>query len=490
MKKIHFQPDEFPKLALLIKESACSFNQLKEHYVDHFNVVTVALSLEYNSNNKITAKLGKDYLNHILPILRENAINTLYVADAAYFKILTKLQKTEPHYGYVIPCAIEGFTDLNIIYGVNYQALFHNPNIKEKLDLSIKTVVNYFNNTYTEIGLDIIHNAEYPVGYRSIKKILDQLLTFPALTCDIETKGLDLDVAVPATISFAIDAHSGYAFAITSDRVKKAIKEFFTNYQGKLIYHNANFDIRCIIHHIFMADNLDYKGLVDALDIMFRNIEDTKLIAYLCTNSTAGNNLSLKHLAFEYTGNYAQDDIKDITLIPLPDLLQYNLTDCLATWYVYSKYYPKLLEENQLEIYKNLFLPALKNITHMELVGMPLDMDIVDTLEANLIRIQNYQENELKNSQWVKDTEWLIQREEFLKANLVLKKKVKSLDDFQADFNPSSTKQVAKLVYEIMGLPVIDTTTSGEPAVGAKTLKKLIKHLQQEHGISDEDLLT
>lgn len=488
MKEIHFNPDEFPKLAVLIKEAACFYDQLKKHYVDHFTVPTVALSLEYGPNNKVTAKDAKEYLNHILPILKENDIHTLYVADAAYFKVLTKKQKTEPYYGYVLPCAIDGFDELKVIYGVNYQALFHNPALSTKLALSISTVNDYMNDSYQELGLGIIHSANYPTDILEIVKQLKELHKYPTLTCDIETLGLDLEDAIPVTITFCWDEHNGTAFEIEDPAVKQKVVEFFKTYQGELIYHNATFDIRCIIYHMFMSNPLDYKGLVDALDVMYRNTHDTKVIAYLCLNSTADVSLSLKQLAFEFAGNYAIDGIGDITQYPIEQVLEYNLIDGLSTFHVFNKYYPMLVKENQLDIYNNLFVPALKNITHMELIGMPMSMDTVTALE-NLMHKKSVQfEHILDNAEYVKDTKWQIQKEKFIEANLKYKRKIKSLDDFAEPLNYGSNKQLVKLVYETMELPVLDTTDTGGPSTSSSALKKHIAHLKQQYGVTDEDL--
>jgi len=52
-----------------------------------------------------------------------------------------------------------------------------------------------------------------------------------------------------------------------------------------------------------------------------------------------------------------------------------------------------------------------------------------------------------------------------------------SLDQLKAiageDFNPASPKQVAKLLYDDLSLPVPKTTESGEPATDKKTLAKI-----------------
>lgn len=488
MKEINFEPDEFPKMALLIKESACYANQLKEHYVDHIPVPVVGFSLEYAPNNKVTASDAKEYLNYLLPKLVARNIDIVYVADASYFKVLVGKATTEKFYGYVMPCAIKGFEHLRIIYGVNYQALFHNPKLSEKLELSMKTLLDYLTDAYSELGEGIIHSGSYPDTVPEILKAISQLHNHDLLSCDIETYGLDLERAIPATISFAWDKNNGLAFETKDVDVIHALVQFFSYYKGTLIFHNASFDIRCIIYHWFMQDSEDYTGMLWGLDAMYRSIHDTKLLAYLATNSTAGNELSLKHCAFEFAGNYAQEDIDDIRKIPMPELLEYNLVDALATQYVYDKYLAAVIEDNQWSVYKDLFIPALKNVTHMELIGMPLDMDKVNDLSDTLTDIYDVAFANIQNSQWVKDCVWAMQTEAFTAKNQQLKRKFKPLDEFKQDFLPSSSKQVRKLLYQTMKLPHVDYTKTGQLAVGSDTLDKLIAHLMNQYGLTDDDI--
>ena len=55
------------------------------------------------------------------------------------------------------------------------------------------------------------------------------------------------------------------------------------------------------------------------------------------------------------------------------------------------------------------------------------------------------------------------------------KKKTMPIEHFDYfEFNPNSNNQVQDLLYRYLDYAVIDTTKSGEPAVGAKTIKKLM----------------
>ncbi|MDR8433759.1 DNA polymerase I, partial [Acinetobacter baumannii] len=96
---------------------------------------------------------------------------------------------------------------------------------------------------------------------------------------------------------------------------------------------------------------LDRRGMLHGLHTMYRSLDDTKVIAYLATNSTAGNVLGLKELAQPFAGNWAQSEIHDIRKIHHSDLLRYNLVDCLSTFYVYERYLPAMIADKQEEIY-------------------------------------------------------------------------------------------------------------------------------------------
>ena len=498
MKHILFSKDNaHTNIALLIKESSFSSRMLEKHYIVPLEKLglnrenIIALSLKYTDRNKAPVSLIKEHLDTLLKACRQLNITTLFVADTAYFKTLTKLRKAEPHYGYVKDCAIEHFTDIKVILSVNYQALFHNARLKDRLTMSLNALAHHEQKTYQEPGTGIIHNSSYPKRTADIKQTIQDLHKHKVLTCDIETFGLDLDTAGIATIAFAWGQHEGTAFAVDlgpTDEIKYFLREFFTEYKGKLIYHNGTFDIKMIIYSLFMRSKFDPEGLHLGLDIMYRDVEDTKIITYLATNNAQGNDLSLKFNAFEFAGNYAIEEIDNIKAYPIEEVLEYNLVDALSTWYVYNKYWNQMIQDNQLEIYENIFKPSMRVITHMELVGMPMDKKQIQRAECLIVSLLKHHKNTLANNPIIKKYIWKLQQERFIEKNLLLKKKHKPIEDFYEPFNPGSTKQVQGLLYEELGLPIIDTTDSGAPAVGGKTLQKLLNKLMIEHNITEEDL--
>ena len=225
---------------------------------------------------------------------------------------------------------------------------------------------------------------------------------------------------------------------------------------------------------------LNTEGLLAGLEVLTRNFHDSKIIAYLATNSTAGNILGLKSLAHEFAGNWAKEEIKDIRKIPLPELLQYNLVDCLSTNYVKDKYWPIMVADSQEELYHSLMMPSLKMLIQTELTGMPMSRSKIQKVKTELQMIQGIHLTLIQNSAVVKTVELLLQTSAMEAANAKLKVKQHPLEKFSGvGFNPNSGPQLQRLLYEQMGLPVIDLTDTKMPATGAETIEKLIHHTSE-----------
>ena len=453
-----------PKIAILIKDSYFIRKDLENYYVNPLGLECMAFSLYYSSNNKVTATKAKDYLKKILPSITALGVSYLYVADSTYFKILTKERKAEPNIGYVLPCKLQDYEHLNIVYGINYGQVIYNNNMASKLELSLNALqchIRGVSNIFGDITQEVIYEAP---------ERLYELLECPKLTIDIETTGLTIKDSI-VTIAFASSTSKGMAFSLTD---KSLIKSFFEQYKGRKIFHNATFDVKMIIKECFMDSPEDYQGLLHGLHTMCRNLHDTKIIAYLATNNTQGNSLSLKDLSHEFMGNYAVD-VTDVTKLPRDTLLEYNLKDCLATMYVYDKYYPIMVQDNQLSVYEDLMLPTLRSIIHTELSGMPIDLARVYQVEKELNQIKTGYINQIFSSELVLKVQSLLNQKAMDKYNSTHKKQ-KTLDEFDVKFNPNSNQHLQILLYSVMQLPVLDYTKSKEPATGGDTLKKLLNH--------------
>lgn len=502
-------PSERYRAAILIKATAFNRAAMDKHYVQPLVARglsaddCIAFTLDYNDKGKCPVAWIKEYLETLMPALQENGIEVLYVADAEYFKVLSGQRKAEGHIGYAYPCKLKGYEHMQVALGINYQALIYKPELQAAVDLSLDAVSGVLNGSYQPLGGDVIHSAQYPEGLKSIQEALNSLHQYPRLACDLESFSLRFNEAGIGTVAFAWNEHEGLAFLcdyqalpekneageyganVPNHEVRALLKDFFTNYQGELIWHNSAFDVRTIIATLWMKDWLDQRGLLDGLHIMFRKIQDTKIIAWLATNSTAGNELSLKKLAHEFAGNWAQSEIKDIRRIPLPELLEYNQIDACCTVWVFNKYYPKMVEDQQEQIYLDLMLPSQKLLTQTELTGMPMNAQRLQEVKQELMSITAGHLNTLVNHRLIQEMDSLLQYRAWEKDYADRKAKAKNPEKIQqkelsafADvrFNPGSGPQKQWLLYELMGMPVIDKTDTGQPATGGDTLEKLKNH--------------
>lgn len=501
----HIWADGPYEVALLLKEQSLVQRNIEDNYFPALDKdKTVALSLDYGGKKKPSAKVANAYIPTLLKAIDSLSIKVIYCADGEYFKKLTKLTKAEPSLGYVVDCAWKGYEDIKVIYGINYQSLFYDPKNKDKLALSLKTLQDHMSGSYTAIGSDIIKHSEYYDDVPSIKKFLKKLHGYPELTCDLETFSLFFGDAGIGTVGFAWNQHEGGVICCDyvdnaplskmhelmdikpvgtpgvredNEEVRALLKQFFTEYKGKLIWHNAGYDLKILVYTLWMKDYLDYDGMVKGVEIVTNNFDDTKLLTYLATNSCAGNKLSLKDQAHEFAGNYAEEDINDIRLIKKDKLMKYNLVDCLSTWYVYNKHNDTVDVDDQREIYDTLFKPAAKQILQMELVGMPIHMPSVHKANNRLTRLHDtyygFLQRKLEEMGYLK----IRRQEEVHIYNTTRKVKRKTENDFlDLELNPGSPKQLQELLYTHWGFPVLDFTDTKQPATGTKTLKKLKEH--------------
>lgn len=504
---VYVSSDTYP-VALLIKKSAYVKSALEYNYIKPLQSKGISAAdlifcdLAYNDAGKAPAPFIKEYLTKLLPALASVSVKHIYCADAGYFKVLTNSRKAEPHLGYVLKCAIKGYEHMDVILGVNYASLIHNPANEGKLALSIETLAQTAQGTYKGLGNDIIKQAAYPSSHEDIKQALASLHQHPVLTCDTETFSLKHDKAGLGTISFSWSQHEGLAFAcdyqplttpedgfygeqVINEPVRKLIREFLETYQGTLVYHNATFDIKILIAALWMDNLLDQVGLLRGLEILTRKFEDTKIISYLALNTCADYSLSLKDLAHLFAGNWAQDEIKDIRRIPLNTLLEYNLIDGLSTWYTGSKYTPMMIADQQQELYYKLMLPSIKTIIQVELTGMPLDKRQVLNARRKLMEIIREQDDLIYNSPVVKQFTQRLQNDAWVKDYEDRKAKAKNPDKIkQKDlsafaslvFNTGSSQQLAKLLFEEMQLPVLSRTPTKQPETGGEILEHLVNH--------------
>jgi len=470
------------------------------------NILSRVIGISLYKDKKTARVDAKAYLDYVLPQLQGLGIKYLMVADAEYFRILSGNQSAEANLGHVLdsPDAWPGF---KIIYCPNYRLAFTAPDkTTTQVTQALHTLISHIRGKYHTPGKSIVHFEAYPKTLKEITSWLQKLFdTNCDLTADIEGFSLKHYDAGLGSISFAWSQHEGIAFAVDltptgedPEELRAILRAFFEAWAERakrlhaqdrtaprMIWHHAGFDLTVLIYQLFMSDILDQEGLLHGLDVMTASFEDTKIIAYLATNSCAGNTLGLKEQSQEFTGKYAIDDITNIRAVPLPKLLRYNLMDTLGTWFVYNKHYHRMIEDEQLHVYNTLFKPSLIDIIQMQLTGLPLNMDQVNLIEVVLKAIQTYALSEMQTVPMLSFFEFEMRKKAAEKYNATHVKKTKDPADY-ADpalksyiaFNPGSPIQLQEFLYDKnwLHLPVLGTSNSGAASTKGDLLDRLQFH--------------
>lgn len=489
MRYAYFSAQEEAQYPICVLTPQISKSDILDAYITPFGSNPdeyLVLDLHRSQTAKKTpmAEMHSYIQSELVPVFEDMNVQYLLVTDAEYFKALTKATKVEVHLGYIMDCT---FGPWKVVYVPHHSRIFYDPDkVKAKIALGIEAMLQHRGGNYQAPGASIIKFAAYPSTAKEIEDWLEMLIAANRpLTCDIEGFSLKHHTSGIGTITFCWDEHEGIAFPVDlgpeGATVRALLKSFFLRFTQKLIYHSIGFDVYVLIYQLFMKDILDTEGLLEGLEVMLRNWDCTKLIAYLATNSCAGNVLKLKVLAQEFAGNWGIDseEIKDITKIPLPQLLQYNLVDGLSTWYVWKKYRPIMIADQQEAIYEGLFKDAQRDIIQMQLTGMPLNMkrvhevaDVLEAYQAETLSIINA-------SPLVQQFTDILRQSHVAKRNAALKKKQISMTDDETlaiELNPNSGPQLQELFYEFLGLPVIAKTDTGAPSIKGKVLKALKNH--------------
>lgn len=501
------EPQETYKVVILAKEYDLQQASILKHYINPIIEQSngelskddfVAFSVDYVNGKAPVTKVIKPCLEELREYIKESEAEKLLIISGDYFKALTKSTKVTTAYGTPVKAVYEGYEHLDCYVTASYKTLFADPRNQDKIDLVNSSL------THALLGkkdyfLDKVKVALYPKAKEDIVSVLNRIKDCPMLASDIEGYDLKHVKSRIATISFAWSTTEGCAFNVDmhttpqeSTYIRSVLVQFFEYRYKKglpIIWHGSNFDIRALVFELYMKRDLtNVEALLRGLEVFTKTFHDTKLIAYLALNSTARNNLGLKNLALPYLGDYGLDDedFTDISALDPEEVLEYNLKDTIGTFYVFEKYFKLMEEEGQLDLYNNLFIPSMTNILQMGLHGMPIDLDEVAKLKAELTTEYNRCISSLNSNTYGKLMRKLRCIDKFYHANNTWKTKREPLDYFynlnhkDVNVNYNSGNQIAKLLYDFCCLPVIDLTKTKAPATGVKTLKKLVNYAYNE----------
>ena len=448
-------------------------------------------------------KLKKAQIVETLQALLDYAevygITTIAVGIADFYKVLTGNDKFMLNFGRALngtTVKVDKNTSLNlenfmIVPFMNPVILNRYPDKVTQVSRGLRTISLVLKGEYKDpienLQLEtnkIITDADEAIN------VLKSLFKHDKLFVDIETTGLNWYQHNLLTISFAIDEKNAWSFAIhqkyhsqqTETKMFKIFKQFFTQYKGTLVGHNwIGFDHAFIVHKILREENFDlpHEPLVNQNDM-----DDTMLMAYLLMNSTERPSIGLKELAFKYMGDWDSDiDQRYLERYPLEKVATYNNYDVIATCKIYNELWEQIEKEGLTSVYQE-FKEIAYQLLKIKMVGLRIDMPKVLKFREELKEETVKDFKQLRANPYVKKAEEYLAIERMIKRNKTIKVK-KNLktdpEEFMEPFNPSSPKQKSYLFFELMNLPVINTSKkTKEPSTDAETLTTWINSTDLE----------
>ena len=441
-----------------------------------------------DQNNKYLKKSFTEDVKGIVDYCEAHGIKTIGCTNPKFWQFATG----DKQFMATIGKALVGIGELDgytIVPILNYFMLLSKPEAQPDLELGVDTFNDVLTKTYDFSEEDLADKVvkHLITTSKEATVILNKLKGSPVVTMDIETTGLTMGKDRIITVGFADNTKEGYCFAVcpeyTTDYLEmtKVIANFLKVYKGKHVWHNAMFDVPFIMHGILKVPFTNQKLINKTINNM--DIEDTIHIAYLCKNSTSRQTYGLKDLIYskygEYDGGIDQSKLLDYSF---DEVGTYNVLDVTATMEVYEEYKPKLVMEEQQEIFDTYYKPSLKTLLKLKYRGV--DVNIAKTTEAKekLDELLAKDYEYLRSNAHIHDTVYNLEANAMFKYNSSHKKQ-KTINDFTLEFNPGSPGQKAILLFDVMELPVLETTKTGNPATGKEVLKQLITIVTEEEDI-------
>ena len=205
-----------------------------------------------------------------------------------------------------------------------------------------------------------------------------------------------------------------------------------------------------------VAHNAKYEmGVLANYGIQLKGVEfDTMLAAFVTFpgDKVGLKDVALRHLGIEMTAyeevagkGKSQIPFKDV---PIEDTTQYACADADMTWRLYHYFKPKIVEKEVMSLFYDIELPCQAVLADMEHVGVCLNTAYLQTLS-----------------------------DKFSAEIEELRAKIQELAG--KTFNVNSTKQLAEVLFDDMGLPVIKKTKTGR-----STDSSVLEALAEEHEIA------
>ena len=330
---------------------------------------------------------------------------------------------------------------------------------------------------------------------KKIDKVLAQLEKVEAFTFDLETTSLNPIEA--KIILIALSWQGGLGITIKwkslSKKQKHRLQEIFLSKKEKA-GHNLKFDIQ-----VLWSNGVRIKGpffdTLPAMALINENIKDKGLDALTLRYLDLGEYwkpLDEFKEAYLKKHKMKKEDFK-YDMIPYKILCGYAQGDADATHRLYVKFKKELTRQELIKFYKKYTLPTLKIIMQVEYRGIKVNRKklkkLIKEYKNKVIQsgksiqdsksVKKYQKIRYAHASRTFEEKWKnskMLRSRFPNAQQYIKTRIKD-EDWK--FNPRSPKQLREMLFDMMKLPVIEHTDTGQ----ASTKEEVLNILADNHNV-------
>ncbi|WP_378184239.1 DNA polymerase I [Aquimarina sp. SS2-1] len=215
----------------------------------------------------------------------------------------------------------------------------------------------------------------------AMKLFLQNLLKQENVCFDTETTGLDALTAELVGIAFSWEAGKGFYIPFPEDRNEaqeliEQLRPFFENEDITKIGQNLKYDIKVLAKY-----SLEVKG----------KLFDTMLAHYLINPDMRHNMDVLSETYLNYTpvsiteliGKKGKNQLS-FRQVPQDQQTEYAVEDADITYQLKEHFTPELNEANILSLFENIEIPLLRVLADMEIEGINLDKEFLESLSEEL----------------------------------------------------------------------------------------------------------
>ncbi|QIQ20486.1 DNA polymerase I [Zophobihabitans entericus] len=281
--------------------------------------------------------------------------------------------------------------------------------------------------------------------HKELDKWLDQLAKAEQFAFDTETNSLNSTDTLLIGLSFCIEPgkaaylpvnhfYLGVPDQLPLGEVIAKIKPIMENEKIKKIGQNLKFDCNVLAQYGVIVKGLTYDTMLESYILNSNNRHDM-------------DTLALKHLNHQ-TITYTELTKKgnqqfSIDEIEIEEVSKYAAEDADVTLQLHHSMWQQLKADSKLaDIFTNIEMPLVEVLSKMETTGVLINKELLIEYSAELAEKLKQLEEEM----------YLLAGEEF---------------------NPASPKQLQKILFEKLSLPVIKKTPKGDPSTNEEVLTEL-----------------